>query len=287
MISGSDKNFGLVTFNSGDIGKIGRISSSSGASFDTYWILKNPTGPHWDKLTEQITDLQYDIYLGSAVSGAVLFREEFATDFDLWTVSAAGAGATAGLLALNRRPTGHCRLLPGTTNTGSVRISPALNFWYSSYGGRLVWNTIAMLPSAAPIPTDDYEVIINLVGDTTNGFGFIAKSGSAPNYWKAIRYNAGVSSSIDCVGFTASYNNSAQGADRLFTLDYDIDRATASFYINRQFQARFTGSQIPSINAAFMYPGWTNKVTGTTNINTVYLDYTEAVYYATSSWYRG
>jgi hypothetical protein len=229
---------------------------------------------------DRVNELEYDMYIGSSITGTVIFQDDFVSDIDLWSSTLNGAASSVASSA-NTPGYGYVFISPGTTFTGSAALRTNINILYASLlaGGfkLLSFETVAYLPDAPPDPANDYYVrncgFLDS-GFNTSGIAFMFNSGNygVDNYWKMTRWNSGVSSSVNTnvlalTGITGV---------RRFRIDWDLFNSTASFYINNQFQGIFTGSQLSAPAAGYFVPGMANKLTGTT-ARRIAVDYTKCV----------
>jgi hypothetical protein len=279
QLSGTNIPFSGSDFNAGyRIGSM-YVDQTSRSAF--ICVDDTPGSASWRNV-QLVNPLEYDMYVGSAITGTLLFQDDFLSDLDLWGSTLNGAGSSVASSA-NTPSYGYVFVSPGTTFTGSAAIRTNINTLYASLaagGFRMMsLESIAYLPDAPPDPVNNYYVRTCGFLDSsfnTSGVAFMASSGSygVDSFWKMTRWNAGVTSSMD----TTFLALTGIAGSRRFRIDWDIANATASFYMNGLFQGVFTGSQLSAPAAGYITPGMANKLTGTA-ARRIALDYTKCYGY--------
>jgi hypothetical protein len=274
-LSGTTNPFSGSDFNAGY--RVGSLYVDQNERSVFVCVDDTPASASWRNL-HRVNELEYDMYIGHAQTGTVIFRDDFLSDIDLWSSTLNGAASSVASSA-NTPGYGYVFVSPGTTFTGSAAIRTNINILYASLlaGGFSVLNfeTVAYLPDAPPDPAQDYYVRVNLFADSgfnTSANCFMAASGNygVDNYWKMTRYVAGVTSSVN----TSFLALTGIGNGLRFRTSWNLATSTASFYINNQFQGIFTGSQLAVPAAGYIAPGMSNKLTGT-SARRIAIDYTE------------
>lgn len=209
----------------------------------------------WERL-DRVTDAEYDRLLGESKSYIQLWRDEFGYDIDQWGTELSGAGSSVGLVTTLLRASGWVYLNPGTTAAGIAALRTHVNFIYATGLAFVRQIVVGQIVEALPNGVDDYYVQVCLLGNTTNGLGFIYDSTVSAN-WQGVKWVSSTPAYVD-TGIAA-----VSATDIRMTLDWTPGvGGGAVFWINGAQVGSFSGS-MPALSAVYAQPGRIVKTLGT------------------------
>lgn len=207
-----------------------------------------------------LSAIHYD-QLDQGKKSAIMFDDDFTQTLTLWAGNTSGAGASTGVTAVSGRLSGWLYLGTGTTAAGYASLRSSVNMFYGGPFQTIVMDSLVELVGPLPDGTDNYRVLVALVGLTDptalNGFSFTYDHAVSPN-WQVTKWAAGVATHTDtgipvAEDVLSRFAWSATGAS--------TSTLTVEFFIDGVLVATLTNCVM---SAAYAHPAMIWKTLGTT-----------------------